>query len=158
MTLLTSGNHGTEAFRYDQRERHVNNEKPDNRAHLESKLRVLTSRNVLARVIDRLDLTNDPEFVQRPCLGAQEPDLVQGCQSGQSPCRDACVGRTGRGAARGALLRRGHEALGGRPEKAVAISNAIVEAFEAELFQSAAESAGRVVKNLNNRLDELRAT
>ena len=33
MTLLTSGNHGTEAFRYDQRERHVNNEKPGNRAH-----------------------------------------------------------------------------------------------------------------------------
>lgn len=27
---------------------------------VESKLRVLTSRNVLARVIDRLDLTNDP--------------------------------------------------------------------------------------------------
>lgn len=36
------------------------------------------------------------------------------------------------------------------------ISNAIVDAFEAELFQSSAESAGRVVKNLNNRLDELR--
>ncbi|MGH6808480.1 MAG: GumC family protein, partial [Ensifer adhaerens] len=42
------------------------------------------------------------------------------------------------------------------PAKAVTLSNAIVDAFEQELFQSAAESAGRVAKNLNARLDELR--
>lgn len=42
------------------------------------------------------------------------------------------------------------------PAKAIALSDAIVEAFEAELFQSSAESAGRVAQNLNARLDELR--
>jgi uncharacterized protein involved in exopolysaccharide biosynthesis len=42
------------------------------------------------------------------------------------------------------------------PAKAVSISEAIVGAFEDELFRSASESAGRVADNLSQRLDELR--
>lgn len=124
---------------------------------VESKLRILTSRNVLSRVIDKLDLANDPEFV-KPGLLTPLWQLI----SPQSVARDNRL----------AVMRALAERVDARreersfvvvmrfwaedPEKAVTISNAIVDAFEAELFQSSAESAGRVVKNLNNRLDELR--
>lgn len=124
---------------------------------VESKLRILTSRNVLARVIDKLDLTRDPEFTK--------PGLLAPLWNLLSP-REAA--REDRLAVMRALTERVDARREERsfvvsmkfwaeePEKAVTISNAIVDAFETELFQSAAESAGRVVKNLNNRLDELR--
>jgi len=41
--------------------------------------------------------------------------------------------------------------------KSVEISNAIVDAFETELFASASRSAGRVASSISQRLDELRA-
>lgn len=125
---------------------------------VESKLRILTSRNVLSRVIDRLDLTRDPEFV-----GSSSAFSLRGLFSSS---RDAQ--QDNRLAVMRALTERVEARREERsfvvvmkfwsedPERAVAISNAIVDAFEAELFQSAAESAGRVVKNLNERLDELR--
>lgn len=123
---------------------------------VESKLRILTSRNVLARVIDKLDLTRDPEFTKPGLLAP-----LTGLFSSASP-----------GDARLGVMRELTERVDARreersfvvvmrfwaeePEKAVTISNAIVDAFEAELFQSASESAGRVVRNMNERLDELR--
>lgn len=124
---------------------------------VESKLRILTSRNVLSRVIDKLDLTNDPEFVK--------PGLLTPLWNLISPKE---VARDNRLAVMRALTERVEARREERsfvvvmrfwaedPEKAVIVSNAIVDAFETELFQAAAESAGRVVRNLNNRLDELR--
>lgn len=124
---------------------------------VESKLRILTSRNVLARVIDKLDLTHDAEFVK--------PGLLSPLWNLISPQQ---VARDNRLAVMRALAERVDARREERsfvvvmsfwaedPDRAVTISNAIVDAFEAELFQSSAESAGRVVKNLNNRLDELR--
>ncbi|WP_442880856.1 GumC family protein [Bosea sp. (in: a-proteobacteria)] len=124
---------------------------------VESKLRILTSRNVLSRVIDKLDLTNDPEFVK--------PGLLSPLWNLISPKE---VARDNRLAVMRALAERVEARREERsfvvvmrfwaeePERAVTISNAIVDAFETELFQSSAESAGRVVKNLNNRLDEMR--
>ena len=38
---------------------------PVNRAHIESEMQVLTSRSLAAKVVDRLDLVNDPEFNPR---------------------------------------------------------------------------------------------
>lgn len=124
---------------------------------VESKLRILTSRNVLSRVIDKLDLTQDPEFVK--------PGLLTPLWNLISPKEVARDNRLAvmRGLSERVDARREERSFvvvmrfwAEDPEKAVTISNAIVDAFEAELFQSAAESAGRVVKNLNNRLDELR--
>lgn len=124
---------------------------------VESKLRVLTSRNVLSRVIDKLNLASDPEFVK--------PGLLAPLWNLMSPGE---VARDNRLTVMRALSERVDARREERsfvvsmrfwaedPERAVTISNAIVDAFEAELFQSSAESAGRVVKNLNNRLDELR--
>lgn len=124
---------------------------------VESKLRVLTSRNVLMRVIDTLKLTTDPEF--------DRPDFISSLRQIFSDDREGQENRL-------AVLRALSERVEARreersfvvvlkvwahdPDKSVAISNAIVEAFEAELFQSASESAGRVVKSLNDRLDEMR--
>lgn len=124
---------------------------------VESKLRVLTSRNVLMRVIDTLKLTSDPEFARAGFL---------------SSLRDVFSDDGGKEDNRLAVLRALSERVEARREersfvvvlkvwaqdadKSVAISNAIVESFEAELFQSASESAGRVVKSLNDRLDEMR--
>jgi polysaccharide biosynthesis transport protein len=124
---------------------------------VESKLRVLTSRNVLMRVIDSLNLTTDPEFAKSDVLTSLTGIFTDG--------RRAQADRLG-------VIRELSERVEARreersfvvvlkvwahdAEKSVAISNAIVEAFEAELFQSASESAGRVAKGLNDRLDEMR--
>ncbi len=124
---------------------------------VESKLRVLTSRNVLQRVIDGLRLADDPEFVKPSPL-----DWLKALIS-------APDGKAGKELA---ALRALSERVEARREersfvvalevwseesaRAVTLSDAIVEAFEAELFQAAAESAGRVAQNLNARLDELR--
>jgi succinoglycan biosynthesis transport protein ExoP len=125
---------------------------------VESKLRVLTSRNVLSRVIDKLDLTHDSEFV-KPGLFAPLTGLFSGARSGGGDTKLAVM----RELSERVEARREERSFvvvmrfwAQDPDKAVTISNAIVDAFEEELFQSAAESAGRVVRNLNNRLDELR--
>ncbi|RVK96648.1 cell shape-determining protein [Sinorhizobium meliloti] len=124
---------------------------------VESKLRILTSRNVLQRVIGEMRLAGDPEFVR--------PTLLDWLKALIAP-RDAEADKEL--AAMRALSERVEARREERsfvvilkvwseePAKAIALSDAIVEAFEAELFQSAAESAGRVAQNLNERLDELR--
>lgn len=124
---------------------------------VESKLRILTSRNVLTRVIDRLDLTNDPEFVKPGGLS-----FLRNLISAKDATQDRRL-EVMRALSEQVEARREERSFvvvmklwSQDPEKAVTISNAIVDAFEAELFQSSSESAGRVVKNLNERLDELR--
>ena len=124
---------------------------------VESKMRVLTSRNVLARVIDRLRLAEDEEFVK--------PDLLAPIKALFGLAQDAGDNRI---AAMRALSERVEarreersfvvvlQVWSEEPAKAVTLSDAIVEAFEEELFHSAAESAGRVADNLVERLDELR--
>ncbi|MBW7947417.1 MAG: cell shape-determining protein, partial [Sphingomonadaceae bacterium] len=117
---------------------------------VESRLRVLTSRNVYARVIDRLNLTEDDEFVQ-PGAIERIKALVGLGGAAEEP---------GEGGKRVAAMRALSERVQAHredrsfvvvlrvwsedPLKAVAISDAIVNAFEEELFSSAAESAGRV--------------
>lgn len=124
---------------------------------VESKLRILTSRNVLKRVVDKLDLTNDREFVKSSPLAS----LISLFSSGDSKADKELAAI--RALSERVEARREErsfvvvlEVWSETPEKAVAHSDAIVDAFEAELFQSAAESAGRVAQNLNARLDELR--
>lgn len=125
---------------------------------VESRLRVLTSRNVLMQVIRDMKLTEDPEFT-KPNLLAPLYRLI----SGNRPAGDKELG---------VLMELGDRVKAGReersfvvtlsvwtsdPEKSVGLSEAIVRAFEAELFESSADSAGRVAATLTGRLDELRA-
>ncbi len=125
---------------------------------VESRLRVLTSRNVLRQVISDLDLTEDPEFVK--------PGLLEPLFRIFSPATSQQDRELG-------VLRQLGERVEARreersfvvvlsvwsenPDKAVRLSESIVRAFEAELFESAATSAGRIAAGLNERLDELRA-
>ncbi len=124
---------------------------------VESKLRVLTSRNVLSRVIERLDLTRDKEFVK--------PDMMAGLKALIGIEEPAGNGEV---AAMRALSERVQAQREERsfvvvlsvwsedPQKAIIISQAISDAFEEELFRSSAASAARVAESLKRRLDELR--
>ncbi len=124
---------------------------------VESRLRTLTSRNVLKRVIDKLRLTEDPEFVKPTPISALLA-LISTSEAKSGKELAAMRALSERVEARReersfvVVLKVWSE----EPAKAVKLADAIVSAFEAELFQSAAESAGRVAQNLNGRLDELR--
>ncbi len=127
---------------------------------VESKLRVLTSRNVLTRVIDSMNLTQDEEFVK--------PGLFDGIKqlfssASKDETEQAKMLSAIRALAERVEARREERSfvvsLGvytDSPEKSVAVSDAMVDAFEKEIFESAAQSAGRVATTLNDRLEELR--
>lgn len=126
---------------------------------VESKLRILTSRNVLTRVINDLNLTEDREFVK--------PDILAGLKSlfgASDEVTESGKMLTAMRALSERVEARREErsfvvALGvytDDPQKSVMVSNAIVAAFENEIFESAASSAGRVASTLNQRLEDLR--
>lgn len=127
---------------------------------VESKLRILTSRNVLTRVIDSMNLTQDPEFVKPGILGGIK-ELFSSASKDETQ-QAKMLGAT-RALAERVEARREERSfvvsLGvytDNPEKSVTLSDAIVDAFEKEIFESAAQSAGRVATTLNDRLEELR--
>jgi succinoglycan biosynthesis transport protein ExoP len=127
---------------------------------VESKLRILTSRNVLTRVIDSMDLTQDPEFVKPGIFGGFK-ELFSSASKDETQ-QAKMLGAT-RALAERVEARREERSfvvsLGvytDNPEKSVTLSDAIVDAFEKEIFESAAQSAGRVATTLNDRLEELR--
>ncbi|EUB97863.1 lipopolysaccharide biosynthesis protein [Rhizobium sp. CF080] len=124
---------------------------------VESKLRVLTSRNVLTKVINDLNLTQDPEFNRPGRL-----DGLRSLISSPSAPEDKQL----------SVLRQLEKQISatrddgsfvvvlsvwtGDAEKSIKLSNAIVSAFEGELFKSSSDSAGQLAIGLNSRLDELR--
>lgn len=125
---------------------------------VESKLRVLTSRNVLARVIEKLRLTEDAEFVRpdplapfKALIGLEPPEAGDRAVAAMRALSERVDARREERSFVAALGVWSED-----PAKAVLISNAIVASFEEELFDSAAESAGRLAENLTERLDELR--
>lgn len=125
-----------------------------------SKQRVLTSGNVLARVVEDLDLANDPEFYD-PAPGGFSLSALFG--GGGKAVGDPKV------AAQAALDAR----VSSKPDdksfvttltvssesvdKAIRISEAMVEAFKQELASAEAAGAGRTATALNERLNELKA-
>jgi len=126
---------------------------------VESTLRVLTSRNVLKQAIADLNLTEDPEFT-KPSPFAPLMKLI----SGEKPPGDKELA---------VLMELDERVKASReersfvvtlsvwdedPQKSIKISEAIVHAFEKELFASSADSAGRVAATLTSRLDELRSS
>lgn len=127
---------------------------------VESKLRILTSRNVLTRVIDSMNLTQDTEFVKPGILGGIKTLLSSATKDEDQQAKMLSATRA---LAERVEARREERSfvvsLGvytDNPEKSVALSDAIVDAFEKEIFESAAQSAGRVATTLNDRLEELR--
>lgn len=125
---------------------------------VESKLRTLTSRNVLAQVVSDLKLDKDPEFVSPTPIERLKMLLSRPPEEGDNSI--------------GALRALGDRVMAERdprsfvvtlavwstnPEKSVTLSNSIVNAFENELFQTTSEGSRRVADDLNIRLDEMRA-
>ena len=123
---------------------------------VESKLRVLTSGNVLARVVDELDLQNDPEFVS---TSSGLPFLGGGTDAAIDPSL-AAIGAlekkvTARREERSFVVTVGVSTE--NPEKSALIATKIVEAFQAELAKAEADGATRAATSLMDRLGELKS-
>jgi uncharacterized protein involved in exopolysaccharide biosynthesis len=124
---------------------------------VESKLRTITSRNVLARVVDELKLDEDPEFISPPPLARLKAFFSPKPEDGDNKV--------------GALRSLGERVAAERdprsfvvtlavwtndPDKSVTVSKAMVKAFESELFQTTSDSSLRIVDDLKKRLEEMR--
>lgn len=125
-----------------------------------SKLRVMTSGNVLRQVIRDQKLTEDPEFF-KPSLISSLLGIGGGRELSQEQ-RELAVQRALEERVSATREERSFVVMlsvwTDNPEKSIRLSNAIVEAFQAQLFQSSSESAGRIAASINARLDELRAS
>jgi polysaccharide biosynthesis transport protein len=126
-----------------------------------SKLRILTSRNVLARVVQDLDLINDREFYDPTPPMFALPNLFPGNaveSAPEEPSTIALRNLSARVSAQAdeksfvASLLVSAEST----EKAIAISASIVQAFRAELTEGEAEGAARAAASLDDRLDQLK--
>ena len=122
-----------------------------------SKLRVLTSRNVLAHVVDELQLFNDPEFFD------PTPSLIQQITGVDGRVPD------GKLAALESLEKRVNALADEKSfvatllvsaettDKAIRISQSMVKSFQEELAKGDAEGANRAAAALDNRLDQLKS-
>jgi len=111
----------------------------------ESKLKVLTSGNVLDRVVATLNLSHDPEFVPFDRAGADPAAIAE---------RTLEKRITARREDRSFVVTLG--VWSQVPEKAATISKTIISAFQDELVAADAEGAGRTAGALNDRLTQLR--
>ncbi len=124
---------------------------------VESKLRTITSRNVLARVVDEMKLDEDAEFTTAPLLARLKAIFSSAPEDNDNKV--------------GALRALGDRVAADRDprsfvvtltvwtndaEKSVLVSRAIVKAFESELFQTTSDSSQRLVDDLTKRLEEMR--
>ena len=122
-----------------------------------SKVRVLTSRNVLTQVVDELQLYNDAEFFD------PTPSLLQELIGTDEPIPD------GRLAAQESLEKRVRAVADEKSfvatllvsaettTKAIAISQSMVKSFQEELARGEAEGANRAAAALDDRLDQLKS-
>ncbi|CCM79160.1 GumC family protein [Rhizobium mesoamericanum] len=111
---------------------------------VESKLRVLTSGNVLSRVVDDLKLAADPEFVA-PSSKDPNGDALRTLEKRVTARRDE----------RSFIV---NVAVWTQdPGKSVTITNAIATAFQEELAKGESEGAGRAASSLFARLGDLKA-
>jgi uncharacterized protein involved in exopolysaccharide biosynthesis len=122
---------------------------------VESKLRVLTSGNVLARVVDELHLENDPEFVASGGL-----PFVGGVSEASSDPKLAAVSAldkkvTARREERSFVVTLSVSTE--NADKSALIASTIVAAFQAELAKAEADGATRAAASLMDRLGELKA-
>lgn len=121
---------------------------------VESKLRVLTSGNVLTSVVTQLGLQNDPEFAaQESLLSFLSPDLPSDPVLTALGVLEKRV--TARREERSYVVTLGVST--NNPDKSVRIANAIVAAFQTELATAEMDGATRSAAALMDRLSELKA-
>ena len=121
---------------------------------VESKMRMIASGNVLRRVVEELDLTNDPEFAPSPWL----PDFLRAtdrpadaAELARTVARRVTVTRQERSYVVSVSAWASDAALSAR------LTNAIAETFRAEIVRADAERVGRAAQGLASRLGEIRA-
>jgi len=109
-----------------------------------SKLRVMTSGNVLTRVVNDLRLANDPEFASP--ASAIDPQVAA-----LAALRDA-IKITADDKSFVATMAVTTQDV----DKSILISNAIFVAFQDELARAETDGSNQIVSGLDSRLDELR--
>jgi succinoglycan biosynthesis transport protein ExoP len=125
---------------------------------VESKMRMITSGNVLRRVVETLDLNNDPEFADNPLLVNLGALLGLGA-SETAGRRDL----TSVLAKRIKVTRQERSYVvtlsvwASEPEMSARLTNSIAETFREEVVRADAERAGRAAQGLTARLGELQA-
>lgn len=123
---------------------------------VESKMRTVSSGNVLRRVVDKLDLNNDPEFADKPRL------FDIGALLDRHATKPAARDVTGVLARRVSVARQERSYVvtlsvwASEPEEAARLANAIAETFREEVVRADAERTGRAAQALAARLDELK--
>jgi uncharacterized protein involved in exopolysaccharide biosynthesis len=125
-----------------------------------SKFRVLTSGNVLARVVDELDLAADKEFYD-PTPGFSLGALLPGGDKVEPDPKLAALAALGKRVTAKADEKSFVATLfvsSESSEKSIRISDAVVRSFQTELANAEATGASRTADALNNRLDELKAS
>lgn len=130
---------------------------------IESKLRLLTSGNVLQRVVDELHLQDDPEF------NGTEKGLLSGLLGGAPKKSDAVDPQQAKNIS---AVRELSSRIDARrpersylinltvwarePEKAVLLANATAKAFQEEVAQNERDGAARAARALTEPLNELK--
>lgn len=121
---------------------------------VESKMRMISSGNVLRRVVEELGLGNDPEFAPSPWLpdflraSDQPPDAAE---LARSIARRVTVTRQERSYVVSVSAWASDAALSAH------LANAIAETFRAEIVRADAERVGRAAQGLSARLGEIKA-
>lgn len=121
---------------------------------VESKMRMISSGNVLRRVVEELGLGNDPEFAPSPWLpsfprASDEP--ADAAELARTIARRVTVTRQERSYVVSVSAWASDAALSAR------LANAIAETFRAEIVRADAERVGRAAQGLSARLGEIRA-
>ena len=121
---------------------------------VESKMRMISSGNVLRRVVEDLDLRNDPEFAPSPWL----PSFLR---SAEQPTDTAELARTIARRITVARQERSYvvsvSAWASSADLSARLANAIAETFRAEIVRADAERVGRAAQGLSSRLGEIKA-
>jgi uncharacterized protein involved in exopolysaccharide biosynthesis len=124
-----------------------------------SKLRVLTSRNVLAHVVDELDLTRDPEFFD-PTPGLLSELIGTSANAPKPDPKLAAIDNLEKRVSTIADDKSFVATLSvsaQTPDKAIRISQAMVKSFQEELAKGDAEGANRAAAALDDRLGQLKS-
>ncbi|HEY4202432.1 MAG TPA: GumC family protein [Devosiaceae bacterium] len=126
-----------------------------------SMLRVMTSGSVLSRVVDELDLVDDKEFYD-PTPSFSISKLFGGgnASTAKPDPKLAALGSLAQRVSTRADEKSFVATLtvsAETPDKAVHISDAIVQAFQDELAKAEADGAARAAATLNDRLDTLKS-
>jgi succinoglycan biosynthesis transport protein ExoP len=122
---------------------------------VESKMRMISSGNVLRRVIDELALGNDPEFAGKPplfdFLAASDRQPASGSDLAAALARRITVARQERSYVVSLSVWASEAALSAR------LANAVAETFREEVVRADAERVGRAAQGLTARLGEIKA-